>query len=160
MSATHRLVTTSSGSSTRDRSMICTHLQVTRLFDDFGCDRCSICHRKPQLGWLYRCTQDSDGFLPASDSDSDDHHRQYEHDAHLYTLSAAITKAAANGDYTDQELDFLWKQKLEVRRTIQQVRPETSSTASTASSSQYSLPASTTTSTIRSSDSDPDTEAS
>ena len=160
MAAPKELATSPSMPSTRERALSCTHLQLTRLFDNYGCEQCSICHRRPQLGWLYRCTQDFNGFLPASDFYDVDDHKRYDHDAQLYTLSAAVTKAAANGDYTDQELDILWKQKLEVRRTIRQVRPETSSTASTATSSQYSLPVSTKTSTVRSSDSDPDTEVS
>lgn len=160
MAAAKKLVTSPSRPPTRDRAPSCTHLQLTRLFDGFGCDRCSICHRRPQLGWLYRCTQDFDGFLPASDFYDVRDHKRLDHDAQLYTLSAAITKVAANGDYTDQELNILWKQKLDVRRAVRQVRPDTSSSASTASSSQYSLPASTTTSTIPSSESDPDTELS
>lgn len=145
---------------TRDRAPNCTHLQLTRLFDVFGCNQCSICHRRPQLGWLYRCTQDFDGFLPASDFYNVEDHQRFDQDAQLFTLSVAVTEAAANGAYTDRELDVLWKQKIEVRRTIRQARPSTSSSASTASSSQYSLPASTTTSTVQSSDSDPDTELS
>lgn len=159
MAAIKRVVKSPSRPPTRERASSCTHLQLTRLFDGFGCDQCSICHRRPQIGWLYRCTQDSDGFLPASDFYDVEDRKRFDHDAHLYTLSPAITKAAANGDYTDQELNVLWKQKLDVRRAIRQVRPDTSSSVSTASSSQYSLPASTTTSSILS-DSDPDTELS
>ena len=159
MAAARILVKSSSRPATRERAPSCTHLQLTRLFDGFGCDQCSICHRRPQIGWLYRCTQDSDGFLPASDFYDAEDRKPLDQDAHLYTLSPAITKAAANGDYTDQELNILWEQKFDVRRAIRQVRPDTSSSVSTASSSQYSLPASTTTSSILS-DSDPDTDLS
>ncbi|KAK5952002.1 hypothetical protein OHC33_006888 [Knufia fluminis] len=114
MAVAQKLVTSPSRPPTRDRAPSCTHLQLTRLFDGFGCERCSICHRRPQLGWLYRCTQDFDGFLPASDFYDVQDHKRLDHDAQLYTLSAAITKAAANGDYTDQELNILWKQKLDL----------------------------------------------
>ncbi|KAJ9658080.1 hypothetical protein H2198_003918 [Neophaeococcomyces mojaviensis] len=108
------------------------------------------------LGWLYRCTQDFDGTLPASDFNGTEPKR-LDNDAQLYTLNASIIQAAADGHYDDRELELLWKQKREVRRTIQQIRPNTtSSTASTASSSAYSLPASTTTSTVRTSDTELD----
>ncbi|KAK5098363.1 hypothetical protein LTS08_006496 [Lithohypha guttulata] len=43
-------------------------------------------------------------------------------------------QAAHEGHYTDQELNILWKQKIGVRKTIQQLRPTTSSTASSVSS--------------------------
>lgn len=152
------LVKSPPGPSTRDRNSSCTHLHLTRLYDQYGCDSCSMCHRRPPLGWLYRCTQDFDNFLPASDFYDVEDCKRFDYDAQLYTLSPSVTKAAQHGHYTDHELDVLWKQKIEVRRTIRQIRPNTSSSASTTSSSQYSLPASTTTSTIPSSHSgtDPD----
>ena len=161
MSAAKKLVSSPSRPPTREKFQSCTHQQLTRLFDEFGCDKCSICHRRPQLGWLYRCTQDFDNFLPASDFCDVEDNKRFDHDAQLYTLSPSVTKAAAEGNYTDNELNMLWKQKIEVRRTIRQVIPDpSSSAASTTSSSQHSLPASITTSTIRTSESDPDTELS
>lgn len=45
----------------------CTHIAVTRRYDDTGVLTCDICKTAPSLGWLYRCTQDHQGFLPASD---------------------------------------------------------------------------------------------
>lgn len=162
MYAAKRMVTSPSRPPTRDRSMHCTHVQLTRLFDEFGCDKCSVCHRRPSLGWLYRCTQDSEGFLPSSDFSDVEDSRRYDYDAQLYTLSPSIIEAAQKGHYTDHELDILWKQKVEVRTLIRQVRPQTCASASSVSSSQYSLPASTTASTLPStnSDTDPDSDTS
>lgn len=144
----------------RDRSLACTHIQMTRLYDEFGCDQCSICHMRPPLGWLYRCTQDDAGNLPISDFSNAEHEPLQDGDAQLYTLSPSIIRSAEAGDYTDEQLALLWKQKLEVRRVIQQARPITSSNASTASSSQYSLPTSGTASSHISADTDPDTDIS
>lgn len=141
------------------RLVACTHTQMTRVFDEFGCHRCSICHTRPAFGWLYRCTQDNEGMLPISDF-SDVEYASLDYDAQLYTLSPSIIQAAEAGEYTDNQLALLWKQKLEVRRTIQQTSPTTSSDASTASSSQYSLPTSGTTSSHISSETDPDTDVS
>ncbi|KAK5085917.1 hypothetical protein LTR05_005206 [Lithohypha guttulata] len=144
--------------SARDRSSNCTHSRLTRLFEGSDHEKCSICQRTPIFGWLYRCTQDSGGFLPASDFADARDHQQVEFDAQLYMLSPSIMQAAHEGHYTDQELNILWKQKIGVRKTIQQLRPTTSSTASSVSSSEYSLPASPTSSALRSSVCDTETE--
>ncbi|RMZ85549.1 hypothetical protein DV737_g570, partial [Chaetothyriales sp. CBS 132003] len=49
------------------RQLGCTHQKMTRLYDKYGATPCSVCRRHPALGWLYRCTQDTDGSLPQSD---------------------------------------------------------------------------------------------
>src|SRR4051812_40452321 len=122
MSSTKRLIASPSRLPTRNRTSNCTHVQMTRLFDELGCDKCSICHRRPPLGWLYRCTQDIVGSLPASDAHDEENARQFNHDTQLYTLSPSIIKLAEEGHYTDEQLRVLWKQKIEVRQIIRQVR--------------------------------------
>lgn len=158
--ATSRRSTSSSRRSSRDRDRdgSCTHLTMTRLWDETGHEKCSMCYRKPIFGWLYRCTQDHGGFLPASDFHMVDNAKRLEHDADLYTLSPSVSEAAAKGHYTDAELEILWKQKIEVRKLIRQIRPTTSSSISTASSSSYSVAATATYSTLPSTESDTDPE--
>lgn len=136
----------------------CTHLTLTRLYDAFDCSQCSLCHRRPPLGWLYRCTQDFDGFLPASDFSEAVDPVQTEYDVQLFTLSHSVSEAANAGHYTDEQLRRLWQQKGEVRKLIQYTRPMTAGSDTASSSSSYSLPTSTTTSTLRSStcDGEPD----
>lgn len=146
--------------SIRDRVHHCTHIHLTRIYDaDTDNLRCMICHQKPTFGWLYRCTQDSNGFLPASDFYPHVEPQKSLSDVHLYTLNESIMAAARQGHYTDEELDVLWKQKIGVRKVIQQLRPTSSSSASSSlSSSQLSFPTSTTSSTLGSSVHDTETD--
>lgn len=72
-------------------------------------------------------------------------------DVQLFTLSHSVSEAANAGRYTDEQLRQLWQQKEEVRKSIQRIRPMTAGSDTTGSSSSYSLPASATTSTLRSS---------
>lgn len=143
--------------STRDRVHHCTHSRVTRIYDaDTDNLRCMMCEQKPLFSWLWRCTQDTDGYLPASDFYPDPEPQKPISDVHLYTLNDSTMAAAQQGHYTDEELDLLWKQKIAVRKLIQQLRPTSSSSASSSlSSTQSSLPPSTTSSSL---DSAQDTE--
>ena len=132
---------------------------MTRLYDPLGVFKCSLCHRYPNIGWLYRCTEDSGGYLPESDFVNDSPRRKKTtpaQDVTLHTLSMPIIKAIGEGQYTDDQIKFMVQQKEKVRDTIlaQQPRPVTASTITTASSSastQYdtlsTLPESTTFST-------------
>jgi hypothetical protein len=46
----------------------CTHYRLTRLWDLDCVHRCSKCHRQTtNFGWIWRCTVDTHGFIPASD---------------------------------------------------------------------------------------------
>jgi hypothetical protein len=46
----------------------CTHYRFTRLWDLDSVHRCSKCHRQTtNFGWIWRCTVDTHGFIPASD---------------------------------------------------------------------------------------------
>jgi hypothetical protein len=131
---------------------------MTRLYDPFGSFKCSLCHKHPNLGWLYRCTQDSHGFLP--ESDFTDQPPQVEkrtaHHISTYSLSSPIIKAIGDGHYTDEQIKSLIQQKEKVKDLVleQDSRPATSSTSTTTSCSTdetfSTLPQSTTFSTTSS----------
>lgn len=44
------------------RRAVCTHIRASRLFDEKAV--CYHCRRPGDQGWIYRCTQDSDGRIP------------------------------------------------------------------------------------------------
>lgn len=142
----------------KDCSSWCTHVTYSRLYLQHGDGyECARCKRRPSNGWLYRCTQDFDGHLPASDFNQLATTRRLEHDAQLYTLNPSVMDAAAKGQYTQKELATLWKQKETVRKLVQSVvRPTTSSSESTVSTSTYSVAASTSYSTFPSTESEAD----
>lgn len=140
----------------RDRHMGCTHILMTRLYDEYGCERCSLCHKRPQLGWLYRCTQDWGGVLPASDFFNVQGHQKHSQDARLYSLSPSHTKGIADGHYTDQQVQILIQQKKHVRQSILGRHPSLSVTSTQSSLSSFTP--STTFSTICSSHSETDPE--
>lgn len=122
----------------------CTHMIVTRLFDQWGSFRCSLCHKHVNIGWLYRCTQDSDGLLPESIFINESHShtkKSPSQDVALHTLSTPIIKAIGEGQYTDEQIKTLIQQKEHVCSVVlaQEPRPATASTATTTSSSSSSI---------------------
>lgn len=121
---------------------------MTRLYDKYGAYKCSICDKHPSFGWLYRCTQDSNGFLPESDfiSFTRRDKRKSHMDPSLHNLSPSVVRAIGQGEYTDEQINLLVQQKEAVRLSIlgHGTRPTTAS-SSTAESSNFSdLPESTT----------------
>ncbi|ETI21357.1 hypothetical protein G647_07703 [Cladophialophora carrionii CBS 160.54] len=116
---------------------------MTRLFDTYGSFRCAICNKHPSIGWLYRCTQDTGGFLPESDfTDVPCPSRsRADQDVTTHSLSSSVIRAIGEGHYTDEQVKKLIQLKEGVRHLVvseQQSgdsRPPTSSTFSTASSS-------------------------
>lgn len=140
----------------------CCHENVTRIFDHQGEFRCSRCYSRPFIGSLFRCTQDFNGFLPASDFGDVSTTRVLENDAQLHNLSPSIVKAVVEGHYTKEELAIISDQKMQVRDLVRQLKPISLASTSTASSSEYSLAATASSSTLLSSnnsvtDTDPDT---
>lgn len=135
----------------------CTHTSFCRKFTTSQDEVCDLCHRRPSFGWLYHCSQDFGGSLPAAEGKL--LLPRFESDAQLYTLSNSIVSAAQNGHYTDGQLSTLWKQKSRVRDIVQKARPYSpSSTSSSTTSSRRSLKTSSTFSTVHSFDSDTDSE--
>ncbi|KAL2418573.1 hypothetical protein ABEF91_004120 [Exophiala dermatitidis] len=139
-----------------ERRHQCTHTTMTRLYDPMGSFTCSSCRKHPSIGWLYRCTQDHDGFLPERDFSSPSNPGKImevplEFGSHF--LSPAVVQAIGEGQYTDEQIRILVKQKEKVRETIlvAGARPPTASTVTTMSSSSEGtfsiLPQSTTFST-------------
>ncbi|EXJ55798.1 hypothetical protein A1O7_08728 [Cladophialophora yegresii CBS 114405] len=116
---------------------------MTRLFHAYGSFKCAVCHKHPSIGWLYRCTQDTGGFLPESDFTEVPCPSRSRADQHVTThsLSSSVVKAIGEGHYTDEQVKKLIQQKEGVRRLVMSEqpsadsRPPTSSTFSTASSS-------------------------
>jgi hypothetical protein len=97
-----------------------------------------VCHKHPNIGWLYRCTQDTNGCLPESDFTSDvaaeDKRRDSQH-IDLNTLSLTTIRAISQGEYTKDQIKILLAQKQKVKEVVlgQGTRPTTSSTAASAS---------------------------
>lgn len=94
-----------------------------------------MCHKHPSIGWLYRCTQDSQGFLPESDFTGTPTcvKRENPMDVAATSLSDPIIKAIGQGQYTDEQVMSLLKQKERVRNLVleQDHRPTTSYSATT-----------------------------
>ncbi|KAK5060137.1 hypothetical protein LTR84_010021 [Exophiala bonariae] len=123
-----------------ERRNPCTHMLITRLFDQYGSLRCSLCHKHANIGWFYRCTQDSNGTLPEANfiGISRSHTKKSpSQDVALHTLSIPIIKAIGEGQYTDEQIKTLIQQKENVRAIIlaQEPRPATASTVTTTTSS-------------------------
>ncbi|KAI1619972.1 hypothetical protein EDD37DRAFT_654080 [Exophiala viscosa] len=150
------------------RRTACTHMTMTRLFDPIGSFKCSICSKHPSIGWLYRCTQDSDSFLPETDFTGQPSNTKKRNcnDVAAHSLSASIIEAIGQGQYTDEQIRSLMDQKEKVRHLIlaQESRPPTASTSSTATASSFegslsTLPQSTTFSTTSSTSLDEEIKA-
>lgn len=114
------------------RQVACTHLSVTRLFDALDSQKCQLCGRRSPFGWLYRCTQDHDNFLPESDFRSA---ARESSDATLggndltNQLSQGILRGIENRAYGAQHVRLLQAQKLRVREFID-TQEQTSENAS------------------------------
>ena len=151
-----------------ERRNPCTHMTMTRLYDAYGSFKCAICNKHPAIGWLYRCTQDTAGFLPESDftNESPVATARPGQDVTAHSLSPSVIKAIGQGLYTDDQVKKLIQLKQGVRNHVMSQHPEasrpaTSSTFSTTSSSSSdgnctfsTIPQSTTFSTTSSTSSD------
>lgn len=97
---------------------------MSRLFDSNGSHKCWICHQHPNIGWVYRCTQDHGGDLPESDFIHGMRPNPVinsSEDPTLETLSPWITKGIENGQYSQEQIDILKAQRLGVKRAIASV---------------------------------------
>ena len=96
----------------------CFHSVIDRQYcvDDFK--GCGVCRRVPFLNWFYRCIVDTSSFTEPFDPDRP-------------ILSPWMAKAALDGHYTDEELNVLFRQKLEVLEMAEKLRQARSSPHST-----------------------------
>ena len=103
------------------RQAACTHLNVTRLFDPLESNKCQMCGRTSSFGWVYRCTQDYDSFLPESDftcTESEASNSRLSDGVVTSQLSQSILRDIKDGHYTTPQVHLLEAQKLRVRRLI------------------------------------------
>jgi hypothetical protein len=103
------------------RQAACTHLNVTRLFDPFNSNKCHMCGHTSSFGWLYRCTQDYNSFLPESDfalTEPQKLNCRLSEQAISSHLSQSVLQGIENGHYSAQQVSLLKAQKLLVRKVI------------------------------------------
>ncbi|RMZ77483.1 hypothetical protein DV738_g4391, partial [Chaetothyriales sp. CBS 135597] len=127
------------------RQLGCTHQKMTRLYDKYGATPCSVCHRDPDFGWLYRCTQDTDGSLPQSDFSDDPPAipgTPPSSPEGIYLSPAALQAISSGQDDHDQDVDA--SQKINAEGDT---RPTTRSSTTQESMTFSSIPQSTTFST-------------
>jgi hypothetical protein len=125
------------------RQVACTHLNVTRLFDAFDSHKCQMCGRASSLGWVYRCTQDSDSFLPKSDFSGEEPEScggSLSDEVPTSHLSRSILRGIQDGNYDVDQIQLLQAQKLRVKEVIalQHERRDDHSDCSHSSSSSSS----------------------
>ncbi|KAL4976853.1 hypothetical protein BDW66DRAFT_150610 [Aspergillus desertorum] len=79
----------------------CSHSTVTRQWRIDQYETCNTCGKRPLLRWFYLCTEDNTDYSASIDRNGS-------------LLSEWITDAILEGEYTDEQRDKLWQQKLEV----------------------------------------------
>ena len=80
-----------------------------------------MCHRHPNIGWVYRCTQDYGGFLPESDfaiREMQIVETIQKSDDASSRLSPWIVKAIEENQYTLEQIAMLRSQKQKVKSAI------------------------------------------
>ena len=100
----------------------CTHMIVTRVYDE---RTCFMCGKVPQLGWLYICRQDSELQQDCADPDEDLH---VSNESSYFEVQAAVAESLGigasviegmrSGDYTIDQIDKLIEQKRHVLAVI------------------------------------------
>ncbi|KAL4762181.1 uncharacterized protein BDW70DRAFT_134559 [Aspergillus foveolatus] len=79
----------------------CSHSTAMRQWRIDQHETCNTCGRRPFLRWFYLCTEDTTDYSASTDRNGS-------------LLSEWITDAILEGEYTDEQRDKLWQQKLEV----------------------------------------------
>ncbi|KAL1885200.1 hypothetical protein Plec18167_001857 [Paecilomyces lecythidis] len=118
----------------------CTHCTMTRKFDDNSNDTCDICHRKSGFGWLYVCTEDHGGFIPADQDYSSTLCREScgPDTTGEISLSPWINKAIQDGFYTTDQIEILKLQRAGVEEAVLIARsPTPASSVTHISESSY-----------------------
>ncbi|KAK5118960.1 hypothetical protein LTR62_000171 [Meristemomyces frigidus] len=104
----------------------CTHMVVTRVYDE---RICHLCHNVPSLGWLYICRQDYELDLvgigdpeahPAPPVGDNDILEIKALASKSLGLSPSVVKGIRSGHYSIEQADMLIKQKHHVLAVIEQ----------------------------------------
>ena len=131
-------------------------MHMTRLYDEYGALICNGCMKHSEFTWLYRCTQDSDGFLPEADFKDVEPPAVIpdpQADERLQKPSQHVLDSIMKGEYTPAQVNLLVTQKEGVRAAVlgalPVTRPTTASTSTSGRTSVFTehLPESTTFST-------------
>ena len=80
-----------------------------------------MCHRRPNIGRVYRCTEEDGGFLPASDFAIPEEHliaARTRDDDSINHLSPAVVRAIKEDQYTEEQIKILIEQKQGVRNAV------------------------------------------
>ena len=125
-------------SASDQRQPACTHITVTRLYENHGSHRCQVCHRHPTIGWVYRCTQDHEGFPPESDFTTIQEAVPVtiSEGTPIWRLKQWMYEAVLKGQYTVEQFSTLFQQRQAVKRAIFSQGSGTA-TPSTPTSSDY-----------------------
>jgi hypothetical protein len=120
------------------RQQTCTHITMTRLYDNYGSHRCQVCHRHPAIGWIYRCTQDHGGFLPESDftATQETVPVTISEATPTWRLKQWMYEAVLKGQYTVEQFSILFQQRQAVKKAIFS-RGSGMATPSSSASSDY-----------------------
>jgi hypothetical protein len=82
---------------------------------------CRVCHRRPNIGWVYRCTEEDGGFLPASDFAIPEEHlitARTRDDDSINHFSPVVARAIKEDQYTEEQIKILIEQKRGVRNAV------------------------------------------
>src|SRR5204863_4666339 len=105
-----------------NRQASCTHVTMTRVFDNNGSLKCDICKKSPDLGWLYACTEDQDRDSPREEYPGSSLGFSFSTKTPQkidVSLSGWIIKAIGEGHYTEQQIETIKMQRLKVQETIE-----------------------------------------
>ncbi|KAL8794600.1 MAG: hypothetical protein Q9195_002796 [Heterodermia aff. obscurata] len=138
----------------QQRRMACTHITMEREYGDY---RCMICRRIPNIGWIYKCTQDEaemkigeqnlrggneggatdllSSWLAEADADGTTNVETRS----VTQLSPWVEKAILEGHYTHEQEFMLRKQKQNVNDKISAAMQQFTETEAEASSSSHQV---------------------
>ena len=138
----------------QQRRMACTHLTMEREYGDY---RCVLCRRIPNIGWIYKCTQD-EAEMNIGEQDPDRGNDGGAADLHsswpakvdtdgttkaetrsVAQLSPWVEKAILEGHYTHEQELILRKQKQNVNDKIAEAMQHFTETEAEASASSQHL---------------------
>ena len=122
----------------------CTHMHMTRIYDEYGALTCNHCTQHSKFPWLYRCTQDSNGFLPEGDFKDVEPpavNPDPQADDRLQKPSQHVLDSIMKGEYTPEQANLLVTQKEGVRAAVlgalTVTRPTTASTSTSGRTSVF-----------------------